>query len=402
VKIGFYVPAWPPGSTANGIITYVSQLVPALRQLGHEVFLLTFNKTTDDRDPHTINLRNFLSDPSLATRVRLKLAPDATVFNAMAAAIAGALRELVAEHNLDILEMEESFGWSSALARLKLLPIVVRLHGPYFIGEKIDNPDERPSKRRSRDIREGAGIALADYVTCPSAAVLGAVKHHYSFGLPASSVIPNPIRAETKKWSPETCDENSLLFIGRFDGRKGGEFVVRAFAELAKLYPRLKLTFVGPDRGLHVDGGKVWSFESFVQNCVSQEDVSRINFRGQIAHCEIGALRVKHFATVVASRHENMPYSVLEAMALGCPLVATSVGGIPELITDESNGLLVHPGDAGSLANGCRRLLEDKDLAQRLGSQAWRDCCDLYRPADIAQRTIEAYRQAIDAFRDRI
>jgi glycosyltransferase involved in cell wall biosynthesis len=401
MKIGLYIPAWPPGSTANGIVTYASQLVPALRRLGHDVLILTLNKTVNGSDPYTIDLRTFLSTPSLRRRVMFRLAPDDAAFYSASSAITSAVRELAANHELDVFEVEESFGWSSALSRLRLLPVVVRLHGPWFLNGRFDDPDENPAKKRRRETREGVGVALANFVTAPSAEVLEAVKQHYALGLTASRVIANPIDPadRAKKWDLENCDKDSILFVGRFDRRKGGELVIRAFAELAPSYPRLKLTFVGPDRGVKGDDGKIWSFERFAQSCVTRECLPRITFCGKVAHSEIEFLRVKHFATIVASQYEIMPYSVLEAMALGCPVVATAVGGIPELIKDERNGLLVAPGDVGALVGACRRLLEDKGLAARLGLQAWRDCRDHYNPGSIAMQTEAAYEAAIDQFK---
>ena len=65
MKIAIFVPAWPPGFTANGIVTYASHLVPALRSLGHEVFVITPHRTLKEEDPYTIELGNF----SIAPRI---------------------------------------------------------------------------------------------------------------------------------------------------------------------------------------------------------------------------------------------------------------------------------------------------------------------------------------------
>jgi len=62
--------------------------------------------------------------------------------------------------------------------------------------------------------------------------------------------------------------------------------------------------------------------------------------------------------------------SLLEAMAAGCPVISTSVGGIPDLIADGVNGLLVAPGDRDALALALHRLLIDRELAERLGAVA--------------------------------
>ena len=68
MKIALYVPSWPPGETASGIVTYASHLVPALLTLGHEVFKLTFHKDRDDLDPHTIDLYRFATKQRLWDR----------------------------------------------------------------------------------------------------------------------------------------------------------------------------------------------------------------------------------------------------------------------------------------------------------------------------------------------
>jgi len=87
-------------------------------------------------------------------------------------------------------------------------------------------------------------------VSAPSAEVLQAVKDYYGFDLSASRVIPNPLAAaaESETWGVKNRSNPSLLFVGRFDRRKGGDLILRVFAELAASDPRLCLTFVGPDR----------------------------------------------------------------------------------------------------------------------------------------------------------
>src|SRR2546423_5668788 len=100
MKIALYVPSWPPGFTPNGIVTYASQLVPALRRLGHEVFVLTPHVAVDNIDPYTIDLRSFASIPNLWHRAMFKLAPEMASFKAASSAIASAVRELIEKHEI--------------------------------------------------------------------------------------------------------------------------------------------------------------------------------------------------------------------------------------------------------------------------------------------------------------
>jgi len=73
---------------------------------------------------------------------------------------------------------------------------------------------------------------------------------------------------------------------------------------------------------------------------------------------------------VLTSRHEGLPIALLEAMALGVPPVVTAVGGVPEVVTDGADGVLVAPGDPVAIAAALTRLADDPGLRTTLGTQA--------------------------------
>ena len=177
LNIALYVPSWPPGSVSNGIVTYASQLVPALRRLGHRVFLLTFDKADRHNDHFTIDLRTYVSAPTLWNRAMFRFAPATAAFNSTSLSIASAVKELVHQKALDVFEIEDSFGWSFAISRLKLLPVVVRLHGPWFLSGRFNDVGRDCPPKKTAD-RSGSvmGFSHAHYVTAPSAEVLKAAQ----------------------------------------------------------------------------------------------------------------------------------------------------------------------------------------------------------------------------------
>ena len=140
------------------------------------------------------------------------------------------------------------------------------------------------------------------------------------------------------------------FMLEEFDKVKGGDLVLRAFGQLAPAFPRLKLTFIGPDRGLETVEGKKLSFHEFVHKNIPEGVRSRIDFRGRVSHAEVMALRTKHFITIIAARYDTQGYMMMEAMSCGCPIVAAAVGGIPEFIKDQRNGLLVPSQDVDAIA----------------------------------------------------
>jgi len=400
MKIALYVSSWPPGLKSSGIVTYASQIVPELRQLGHEVFVVTPLKLDNCIDPYTIDLRLFDPGPSLFDRALLKIAYATACFKMTAAPIRRAVKYLVEKKSIDVFEMEESGGWNFLVSRLNLIPVVARLHGPWFLTGRYDDPTRDVAWNRGRQKREGRALRHAHFVTAPSAKVLQDTAQHY--GLSSNcKVIPNPLKAvgEADLWNPTACDKMSILFVGRFDAIKGGDVMLRSFAELAAAYPTLTLTFVGADVGITDADGKRISFGDFVQKVVPDWCRPRLKYLGEIPNPSVMALRRQHFITVIASQYETFGYSVLEAMAVGCPVVATKVGGIPELICDNRNGLLVPAGNVGAVVASCKTLLEDHDLAVRIGRQAWLDCSRLSAPLYIAKQTIAAYEEAITKFK---
>lgn len=87
--------------------------------------------------------------------------------------------------------------------------------------------------------------------------------------------------------------------------------------------------------------------------------------------------------------------SVLEAMASGVPVVASDVGGIPELVVNEETGLLVEPGDSEALAGAITRLIEDGDLRRRFAAAGHERAKRLFDPERWRQEHVDLYRRLL-------
>jgi len=96
----------------------------------------------------------------------------------------------------------------------------------------------------------------------------------------------------------------------------------------------------------------------------------RIRFLGALPHERVGELFAAADAGILSSSWENFPHTVVEALAAGAPVLATRVGGIPEIVVDGDNGLLVPPGDPAALADAIERYFEDDELRGRLRARA--------------------------------
>src|SRR5271157_264182 len=95
---------------------------------------------------------------------------------------------------------------------------------------------------------------------------------------------------------------------------------------------------------------------------------------------------------VLSSLSEGSPNALLEAMATNVPVVATAVGGVPEIVTNEESALLIQPGDAGSMSAAMLRLLTDAGLAERLTSRSRELILERHEPVARMRKLIEIYR----------
>src|SRR6185312_2266041 len=211
-----------------------------------------------------------------------------------------------------------------------------------------------------------------------------------------AEVIPNPTRPvePAARWRPDACAPGTVLFVGRFDHLKGGDLIIEAFERVLRAAPDARLLFAGPDHGLTDGFGRRWDLEGFVDDRLpGARAAGRVHLLGRVPHSGLAPLRREAMVSVVCSRYENLPGTVLEAMALGCPVVAARVGGIPEIVRDGVDGLLHRAGDPDDLAAKIVALLTDPARAAELGRRAAARCEREFHPVAVAARMAAHYRR---------
>ena len=145
-----------------------------------------------------------------------------------------------------------------------------------------------------------------------------------------------------------------LGLVGRLVRVKGVEILLHAAQRLCASNPGLRVLIVG-------DGPEAGSLRALSQALGLDPCVQFTGFRTDVLD-----LVASMDALVLSSYSEGVPMVILEAMAMGIPIVATSVGGIPEILTDGDTALLVPSGRADKLADACQRLFETPGLVERL------------------------------------
>lgn len=173
-------------------------------------------------------------------------------------------------------------------------------------------------------------------------------------------------RAQTRLGYPGKLVPGPVIgTVARLHPVKGLSYLVSAFAEVLRVFPQAHLIIVGGG-GSGVEAQEEARLRRQVENLGLAGAVTFAGYRHDVPQW---LARMDIF--VLPSLMEGLGLALLEAMALEKPVVATRVGGIPEIVEDGHSGLLVPPADAGALAQAIQRILADPELARRLGQAGY-------------------------------
>jgi glycosyltransferase involved in cell wall biosynthesis len=177
------------------------------------------------------------------------------------------------------------------------------------------------------------------------------------------------------------ADRPVLVSVGRLKEPKDFRTLLRAFALLQGVPFDAKIVGDGPDRVL------------------LETEIDRLGLRGTVEltgeRNDVPAILASADCFVLASNSEGLPLSILEAMAAGLPVVASDVGGVHELVTDNVTGFLVPPREPEALAAPLAGLLRDHDLRVRLGAAGRADVEARFSVSRVQEEHLALYRRML-------
>ncbi|MEM0342864.1 MAG: MSMEG_0565 family glycosyltransferase [Thermoplasmata archaeon] len=234
---------------------------------------------------------------------------------------------------------------------------------------------------------EKRAVASADYRFVVSQYWKRVLKDQFGY---ESVVTYNGLDMDDFSHLPErTSDVPTVLFVGGLEPRKGLEYLMMAMEFVADEIPRARLVAVGRP-GFR--GTEQWRwFETLADrlgirpNLEAYEGVTQEKLLQLYADCDLLAL---------PSKTEGWGLALMEAMACGKPVVASRVGGIPELVNDGLEGVLVDPGDVRGLAEAIVRILRDPALRAEMGSKG-RERVKAFSWDDTARTVMREYSRAL-------
>ena len=184
-----------------------------------------------------------------------------------------------------------------------------------------------------------------------------------------------------------TTSAVTLGFVKHLKVRYGPEYLIQAMEMIVRKYPQTRLLMAGSGE-----------LRSQLEALAQQLDLTRnVSFLGAIEHEKVPELLKNVDISVMPSIREAFGVAALEAQAMEIPVVATRVGGIPEVVLDGETGILVEPGDSEQLAQAILTLIENPALRRQMGERGRRHVLANYRWEDNAALMEDLYQQVLQS-----
>jgi glycosyltransferase involved in cell wall biosynthesis len=400
MNIGLLSFEYPPETGFGGIGTYTWYQARALARLGHEVHVLAGSRQESPlctREEKSITVHRYRTGGS-AMRAFGALGRKKFWWTQQRLengwSMYRALKALRRRYRFDVLEMPECGAEGLLINSLMDVPSVVRFHSP----ARLIMPfyDVRDGDRSMCSWLEERAIRGATALTSCSSFLAGEVRAKMAVRAPIS-VIPNGIDLELFD-GQKTLDvaekyglpkgKETIFFAGRMERRKGIHLCGAIAASILRDYD-VAFVFAGEDLFGYMS-------DTLLPSLKNQQLKGSIHYVGKLNLSEVRSSVAMSDIFLLPSLWENLPYSCLEAMAAGRAIVASSQGGVPELIENGVNGLLATPEDPESFIQQLRVLIGNRELRRRLGDAARRTVQQKFTDDCVARQSAEFYQGLVE------
>lgn len=383
------------GQGQGGIATYTYTMADALKSQGHTVHILLRQGASEDQIPGNCIPVFYAYEPpaGFIKRIQYRFQNDPMHWEeGHARGLRSKLLKLHAQDKIDIVEIPEFGGAGASCTSPLPFPIVVNFHMSSALVDEINGvkPDK---KRLIQYLFEEKTVKNACGYRCPSEAIHTDVVKRYGVDQEKTTLIPNPVSCRPFDVIEKlhTGDVRfHILFIGRFERRKGAEVLLKGIKEILRIDDNIHITIAGETE---FDGTDI--YRNAIERVLSQQQRQRIWFLGSVDRSKLFILYCRSSILLAPSLFENAPYSILEAMSAGLPVVASSSGGIPEIITHNTSGLLFENENTDSMVECIRKLYTQREFGAQLAENAYNRIRNNYSPEIIAQKTLSFYESII-------
>ena len=337
----------------GGVASVVGNVAIQLQKRGHHVWFLHPGESHSLRVKITkwnfpgyeLNIRNpYVSERPVKSVMGFSVYLCHTLYQ---------LYTLLVRHDIDIVNIHYPLGYGlyfTLLRKLLRFKLVISVHGTDLLPKGI--PEDRYSKPLQILMNS------ADWLVAPSQSTLDAVLTKFPRLQTKASAIHNAV--DMTEFEPDGPGEiqrgQHILCIALHHPRKAIDVLIKAFKIFSQNHTEVELWLVG-------DGPVTGQLEDLVHQLGLAEQVK---FLGGQDRPSVRKLLRQCAFLVLPSRDEPFGIAILEAFASRKPVVASAVGGIPEIIEDGKNGILVEPENPQALCDAMTTVWNDRELAERL------------------------------------
>lgn len=379
MHICFLCNEYPPGPH-GGVGSFTQTLARALVRRGHQITILGVypgERAGEENDEGVRVLR----------LPHAELPGTGLIVNG--ARLRNALQRLHQQTPVDVIEGPE-ISLSVVPPNFPAVKVIRMNGGHQFFAATLG-----AQPLRWRSWLERRSFARADHLCAVSNFVAETTRRLLRLGDAPIEILPNPVdTARFQPQAPELEQDGVVLFVGTVCEKKGVRQLVQAMPQIIAQAPHAKLWIAGRDWHDPQTGE---SFIEKLRGIIAPELSDKIIFKGRIEHAELPALMAQASVCVYPSHMEAMPLAWLEGLAMGKAIVASETGPGPEAIEDGVSGLLCNPHEPASIAEKIVRVLNNKELRQRLAQQSRQRAVNVFSVESLTARNEAFYARCLES-----
>lgn len=401
LSILFITYEYPPETGGGGIGTEYYELANTLANLGHNIWVISH--TNNEENYIKENNVNIIRIQSYKNFHKRKKGVNKEQFRSWA--VVKKMLQLLEHQQFDIIEFPElrAEGYYIFNAKidpntndkLKNIKTIVRLESstkPYWILNNLI-PSEYYNQYQKIIGMEKAMIQNCDLVISHCKSMIKDLMTAYKIDKLPVSYIPPAVDSDYFVPSQNLAD-NSFIFgyVGTICYHKGVDTIIDAFSKVCKKEKKSKLYLVGKDSKSKLINS---CYDKFIKD-IPQYVKNRIIYTGPVERLDLKKYYHIFDTFVIGSHHENFPFTVLEAMSSGLPVIASNVGGIPEMIGEKKLNGFFESGDSDELASQMIALINNSSRQRKAALYNRERILNNFTRDISANMCIKVYRKLLE------
>lgn len=405
---------YPPDTGWGGVGAYTYQSANALKKLGHDVEVISL--TAESVNTSTPNKTRLTSNGITIHRVEWEEAMEELNLLLISAesshlvlksgiAIWKKFIELHGQNPFDVVEAPEHLAQGFFQSITKVSPLVLTLHTPHskFVAENFHNVSAS-FDNQFICMLERLAMVEADLLLAPSEDLAGFVSSDTGIALDDIQIVRNPVNTQAFCPKGKRAIQNNnnirVMFVGRLEERKGVQHFVRAIPSVLKENRNIEFLIVGNDTNTADNGTSMKAHlekELKASGCLDS-----VTFVSHVPLHEMPEYYRSADISVIPSLYDNAPYTCIEALASGNPVIVSSFGGTKEYVVENVTGLVVPGANPDALKEAILSIANDEKKRSTMSKAARQYAVSVLDTTVYADNKIALYEQAIQNFYTRV